>query len=127
MRVIKDWSATANDNFVRFPKYVEDTKPRPRGLSARVSRDTTDVLRLFHDAFPIRVHGKSDQTMFVTFRHLTARTKGWVTRKSLVHIWFNLVGCPDLTKLIADITFVNGKEFQQANWVTTRFRVIHQM
>lgn len=87
-----------------------------------------DALMTFYD-FPA-VHWQHLRTTnpiestFSTIRHRTTRTKGCVTRDSLLHMMFELGQCAEknwrklrgfvyLAKIIEGVKFVNGEEIQQ--------------
>jgi transposase-like protein len=66
------------------------------------------------------------ESTFATIRHRTARTKGCVTRDSMLHMMFKLGECAEknwrrlrgfayLAKVIDGVKFVNGEELQQPN------------
>jgi len=91
-----------------------------------------DALMTFYD-FPA-VHWQHLRTTnpiestFATIRHRTARTKGCVTRDSLLHMMFKLSECAEknwrklrgfayLAKVIEGVKFVNGEEVQKPNQV----------
>ncbi len=65
---------------------------------------------------------------FATIRHRTARTKGGVTRDSLLQTMFKLSQCAEsnwrklrglayLAKIIEGVKFVNGEEVEQPDQV----------
>lgn len=91
-----------------------------------------DWLMTFYD-FPA-VHWQHLRTTnpiestFATIRHRTTRTKGCVTRSSLLHMMFKLGECAELNwrklrgfaylaKVIEGVKFVNGEEIEQPDQV----------
>jgi transposase-like protein len=91
-----------------------------------------DSLLTFYD-FPA-VHWQHLRTTnpiestFATIRHRTTRTKGCVTRDSMLHMMFKLGQCAEknwrrlrgfkyLAKVIEGVRFVNGEEIEQPNQI----------
>ena len=68
------------------------------------------------------------ESTFATIRHRTTRTKGCVTRDSMLHMMFKLGECAEknwrklrgfayLAKVVAGVKFINGEEIEQQNQV----------
>lgn len=118
----------AEQAFDRFLVTYESKYPK----AATCLLKDRDTLLTFYD-FPA-THWQSLRTTnpiestFATIRHRTARTKGCVTRDSLLHLMFKLGRCAeskwrrlrgfaDLAKVIDGVTFVNGEEREQPDEV----------
>ncbi len=126
------WQAATREDaeqaFDRFIATYEAKYPKATGCLAK----DRDVLMTFYD-FPathwqhLRTTNPIEST-FATIRHRTARTKGCVTRDSLLHMMFKLGQCAEqnwrrlrgfafLAKVIDGVKFVNGEEVQQPDQV----------
>ncbi len=68
------------------------------------------------------------ESTFATIRHRTTRTKGCVTRDSMLHMMFKLGECAErilrmlrgfayLAKVVEGVKFVNGEEIEQPDQV----------
>ena len=126
------WQAATRQEADRaFDQFIVTYEPKYPKATACLLKDQ-DALLTFYD-FPAR-HWQSVRTTnpiestFATIRHRTARTKGCVTRDSLLHMMFKLGQCAennwrklrgfaDLTKVIDGTPFVNGEEIQQPDRV----------
>jgi len=122
------WQAATRQEADRaFDQFIVTYEPKYPKATACLLKDQ-DTLLTFYD-FPAK-HWQSVRTTnpiestFATIRHRTARTKGCVTRDSLLHMMFKLGQCAeknwrklrgfaDLTKVIDGTPFVNGEEIQQ--------------
>ena len=126
------WQAATRQEADRaFDQFIVTYEPKYPKATACLLKDQ-DTLLTFYD-FPAK-HWQSVRTTnpiestFATIRHRTARTKGCVTRDSLLHMMFKLGQCAennwrklrgfaDLTKVIDGTPFVNGEEIQQPDRV----------
>lgn len=126
------WQAATRQTADRaFEQFLVTYEPKYPKATACLLKDRETLLTFY--AFPAK-HWQSLRTtnpiesMFATIRHRTIRTKGCVTRDSLLHMMFKLGQCAeknwrklrgfaDLTKVITGITFVNGEEVQQPDRV----------
>ncbi len=126
------WQAATRQEADRaFDQFIVTYEPKYPKATACLLKDQNTLLT-FYD-FPAN-HWQSVRTTnpiestFATIRHRTARTKGCVTRDSLLHMMFKLGQCAeknwrklrgfaDLTKVIDDTPFVNGAEIQQPDRV----------
>ncbi len=70
------------------------------------------------------------ESTFATIRHCTERTKGCMTRDSLLHMVFKLGQCIEknwrklrdfayLAKVVEGVTFIDGEEIEQPDRVAT--------
>ena len=124
-------AATREDAEQAFDQFIETYEPKYPKATATLVKDR-DALMTFYD-FPA-VHWQHLRTTnpiestFATIRHRTARTKGCVTRDSLLHMMFKLGQCAEknwrklrgfayLAKVIEGVKFVNGEEVQQPDQV----------
>lgn len=115
-------AATREDAEQAFDQFIETYEPKYPKATATLVKDR-DALMTFYD-FPA-VHWQHLRTTnpiestFATIRHRTARTKGCVTRDSLLHMMFKLGQCAEknwrklrgfayLAKVIKGVKFVNG-------------------
>jgi len=126
------WQAATRQEADRaFDQFIVTYAPKYPKATACLLKDQ-DALLTFYN-FPAK-HWQSVRTTnpiestFATIRHRTARTKGCVTRDSLLHMMFKLGQCAeknwrklrgfaDLTKVIDGTPFVNGAEIQQPDRV----------
>jgi len=126
------WQAATRQEADRaFDQFIVTYEPKYPKATACLLKDQ-DTLLTFYD-FPAK-HWQSVRTTnpiestFATIRHRTARTKGCVTRDSLLHMMFKLGQCAennwrklrgfaDLAKVIEGTPFVNGEEIQQPDRV----------
>lgn len=126
------WQApTREDAETAFDAFIETYEPKYPKAVATLVKDR-DVLMTFYD-FPaphwqhLRTTNPMEST-FATIRHRTARTKGCVTRDSMLHMMFKLGECAEkswrrlrgfayLAKVIDGVKFVNGEEVQQPDQV----------
>lgn len=126
------WQApTREDAEAAFDAFVETYEPKYPKAVATLVKDR-DVLMTFYD-FPaphwqhLRTTNPIEST-FATIRHRTARTKGCVTRDSMLHMMFKLGECAEknwrrlrgfayLAKVIDGVKFVNGEEVHQPDQV----------
>ena len=126
------WQAATRQEADRaFDQFIVRYEPKYHKATACLLKDQ-DMLLTFYD-FPAR-HWQSLRTTnpiestFATIRHWTARTKGYVTRDSLLHMMFKLGQCAEknwrklrgfaeLAKVIKGIPFVNGEELHQQDRV----------
>jgi transposase-like protein len=116
-------AATREDAEQAFDQFIETYEPKYPKATATLVKDR-DALMTFYD-FPA-VHWQHLRTTnpiestFATIRHRTARTKGCVTRDSLLHMMFKLGQCAEknwrklrgfayLAKVIKGVKFVNGE------------------
>ncbi|MFQ5757848.1 MAG: IS256 family transposase [Acidiferrobacterales bacterium] len=124
-------AATRKDAQTAFDQFLETYEPKYPKATATLVKDR-EALMTFYD-FPA-VHWQHLRTTnpiestFATIRHRTARTKGCVTRDSLLHMMFKLGECAEknwrklrgfayLAKVIEGVKFVNGEEVQQPGQV----------
>ncbi len=124
-------AATREDAETAFDAFIETYEPKYPKAVATLVKDR-DVLMTFYD-FPaphwqhLRTTNPIEST-FATIRHRTARTKGCVTRDSMLHMMFKLGECAEknwrklrgfayLAKVIEGVKFVNGEEVQQPDQV----------
>jgi len=124
-------AATRQDADRAFDQFIVTYEPKYPKATACLLKDQ-DTLLTFYD-FPAR-HWQSVRTTnpiestFATIRHRTVRTKGCVTRDSLLHMMFKLGQCAEqnwrklrgfaeLVQVIEGIRFVNGEELQQPDRV----------
>jgi transposase-like protein len=126
------WQAATREDAERaFDRFIETYEAKYPKAAACLVKDR-DVLMTFYD-FPA-VHWQHLRTTnpiestFATIRHRTTRTKGCVTRDSLLHMMFKLGECAEknwrklrgfayLAKVIDGVKFVNGEEVQQPDQV----------
>lgn len=114
-----------------FDRFVVTYAAKYPKATTCLSKDR-DPLLAFYD-FPaihwqhLRTTNPIEST-FATIRHRTARTKGCVTRDSLLHMMFKLGQCAEdnwrrlrgfayLAKIIHGAKFANGEEVQQTDQV----------
>ena len=124
-------AATRQDADRAFDQFIVTYEPKYPKATACLLKDH-ETLLTFYD-FPAR-HWQSLRTTnpiestFATIRHRTARTKGCVTRDSLLHMMFKLGQCAEqtwrklrgfaeLAQVIDGTVFVNGEEIQQPDRV----------
>ena len=126
------WQApTREEAEAAFGAFIETYEPKyPKAVTTLVK--DREVLMTFYD-FPathwqhLRTTNPIEST-FATIRHRTARTKGCVTRDSMLHMMFKLGECAEknwrrlrgfayLAKVIDGVKFVNGEEVQQPDQV----------
>lgn len=126
------WQAPTRQEADRaFDQFIVTYEPKSPRATACLLKDH-EMLLTFYD-FPAR-HWQSLRTTnpiestFATIRHRTARTKGCVTRDSLLHMMFKLGQCAEqtwrklrgfaeLAQVITGIPFVNGEKIQQPDRV----------
>lgn len=126
------WQAETREGAHRaFDQFVETYEAKYPKATATLVKDR-DTLMTFYD-FPA-VHWQHLRTTnpiestFATIRHRTARTKGCVTRDSVLHLMFKLGQCAEknwrrlrgfayLAKVIEGVKFVNGEEVTQPDQV----------
>ena len=126
------WQApTRQEADLAFNQFIVTYEPKYPKAIACLLKDHETLLTFFD--FPAR-HWQSLRTTnpiestFATIRHRTARTKGCVTRDSLLHMMFKLGQCAEknwrklrgfseLANVVEGIPFVNGEELQQPNRV----------
>jgi len=124
-------AATREDAAQAFDQFIETYEPKyPKAVACLVK--DRDVLMTFYD-FPavhwqhIRTTNPIEST-FATIRHRTARTKGCVTRDTMLHMMFKLGECAEknwrklrgfayLAKVIEGVKFINGEEVQKPGQV----------
>ncbi len=126
------WQAATREDAERaFDQFITTYEPKyPKAVSCLIK--DRDALMTFYD-FPathwqhLRTTNPIEST-FATIRHRTARTKGCVTRDSLLHMMFKLGQCAEnnwrklrgfayLAKVIEGVKFVNGEEVEQPDQV----------
>jgi transposase-like protein len=126
------WQAATREDAKRaFDQFIVTYEPKYPKATACLIKDR-DALMTFYD-FPathwqhLRTTNPIEST-FATIRHRTARTKGCVTRDSLLHMMFKLGQCAEnnwrklrgfayLAKVIEGVKFVNGEEVEQPDQV----------
>lgn len=126
------WQAPTREEAERaFDQFIVAYEAKYPKATACLLKDR-DTLMTFYD-FPaihwqhLRTTNPIEST-FATIRHRTTRTKGCVTRDSLLHMMFKLGQCAEknwrklrgfvyLAKVVAGVEFVNGKEIDQPNQV----------
>lgn len=124
-------AATREDAEQAFDQFIVTYEPKyPKAVTCLIK--DRDALMTFYD-FPathwqhLRTTNPIEST-FATIRHRTARTKGCVTRDSLLHMMFKLGQCAEnnwrklrgfayLAKVIEGVKFVNGEEVEQPDQV----------
>lgn len=122
------WQAATRPDAERaFDRFLTTYEPKYPKATACLLKDREPLLTFY--AFPathwqaLRTTNPIEST-FATIRHRTSRTKGCVTRDSLLHMMFKLGQCAekrwrklrgfaDLVKVIAGRNFVNGTEVEQ--------------
>ena len=124
-------AATREDAERAFDQFIATYEAKYPQATSCLAKDR-EVLMTFYD-FPathwqhLRTTNPIEST-FATIRHRTARTKGCVTRDSLLHMMFKLGQCAEqngrrlrgfayLAKVIDGVKFVNGEEVQQPGQV----------
>jgi transposase-like protein len=124
-------AATCEDAERAFDQFIVTYEAKYPKATACLLKDR-DSLMTFYD-FPA-VHWQHLRTTnpiestFATIRHRTIRTKGCVTRDSMLHMMFKLGECAEknwrklrgfayLAKVIAGVKFVNGEEIEQQDQV----------
>jgi transposase-like protein len=126
------WQAATREDAERaFDQFIVTYEAKYPKATACLLKDR-DSLMTFYD-FPA-VHWQHLRTTnpiestFATIRHRTTRTKGCVTRDSLLHMMFKLGQCAEknwrklrgfayLAKVVEGVKFVNGEEIEQSNQV----------
>ncbi len=126
------WQAATREDAERaFDQFIVTYEAKYPKATACLLKDR-DALMTFYD-FPaehwqhLRTTNPIEST-FATIRHRTTRTKGCVTRDSLLHMMFKLGECAEknwrklrgfayLAKVIEGVKFVNGEEVQQPDQV----------
>lgn len=126
------WQAATRDDAERaFEQFIVTYEAKYPKATTCLLKDR-DSLMTFYD-FPA-VHWQHLRTTnpiestFATIRHRTTRTKGCVTRDSLLHMMFKLGQCAEknwrklrgfkyLAKVIEGVKFVNGEEVQQPDQI----------
>jgi transposase-like protein len=126
------WQAATREDAERaFDRFVVTYEAKYPKATNCLLKDR-DSLLTFYD-FPA-VHWQHLRTTnpiesaFATIRHRTTRTKGCVTRHSMLHMMFKLGECAEqnwrklrgfkyLAKVIEGVRFVNGEEIEQPNQV----------
>jgi transposase-like protein len=126
------WQAATREDAERaFDQFIVTYEAKYPKATSCLLKDR-DSLMTFYD-FPA-VHWQHLRTTnpiestFATIRHRTTRTKGCVTRDSLLHMMFKLGQCAEknwrklrgfayLAKVIEGVKFVNGEEIEQPNQV----------
>jgi len=126
------WQAATREDAERaFDRFIEIYEPKYPKATMCLLKDR-DTLMTFYD-FPA-AHWQHLRTTnpiesaFATIRHRTARTKGCVTRDSMLHMMFKLGECAEkswrklrgfayLAKIIEGVKFVNGEEVQEPDQV----------
>jgi len=124
-------AATREEAEQAFDQFIVTYEAKYPKATACLLKDR-DALMTFYD-FPA-VHWQHLRTTnpiestFATIRHRTTRTKGCVTRDSLLHMMFKLGQCAEknwrklrgfayLAKVVEGVKFVDGEEVQQADQV----------
>ncbi len=124
-------AATREDAEQAFDQFIETYEPKYPKATACLVKDR-DALMTFYD-FPathwqhLRTTNPIEST-FATIRHRTARTKGCVTRDTMLHMMFKLGECAAknwrklrgfayLAKVIEGVKFINGEEVQKTDQV----------
>jgi transposase-like protein len=126
------WQAPTREDAERaFDQFIVTYEAKYPKATACLLKDR-ESLMTFYD-FPavhwqhIRTTNPIEST-FATIRHRTARTKGCVTRDSLLHMMFKLGQCAEknwrklrgfayLAKVIEGVKFVNGEENKQPDQI----------
>ena len=126
------WQAATREDAERaFDQFIVTYEAKYPKATACLLKDR-ESLMTFYD-FPA-VHWQHLRTTnpiesaFATIRHRTTRTKGCVTRDSMLHMMFKLGECAEknwrklrgfayLAKVIAGVKFVNGEEIEQQDQV----------
>ena len=126
------WQAATREDAERaFDQFIVTYEAKYPKATACLLKDR-DSLMTFYD-FPA-VHWQHLRTTnpiestFATIRHRTTRTKGCVTRDTMLHMMFKLGQCAEknwrklrgfayLAKVVAGVQFVNGEEIEQSNQV----------
>jgi len=126
------WQAATREGAERaFDQFIATFEAKYPKATNCLLKDR-DTLMTFYD-FPA-VHWQHLRTTnpiestFATIRHRTTRTRGCVTRDSLLHMMFKLGECAEqnwrklrgfkyLAKIIEGVKFVNGEEIEQPNQV----------
>lgn len=126
------WQAATRDDAERaFEQFIVTYEAKYPKATTCLLKDR-DSLMTFYD-FPA-VHWQHLRTTnpiestFATIRHRTTRTKGCVTRDSLLHMMFKLGECAEqnwrklrgfkyLAKVVEGVQFVDGEEIEQPDQV----------
>jgi transposase-like protein len=126
------WQAATREDAERaFDQFIVTYEAKYPKATACLLKDR-DSLMTFYE-FPA-VHWQHLRTTnpiestFATIRHRTTRTKGCVTRDSMLHMMFKLGECAEknwrklrgfayLAKVVAGVEFVNGEEMEQQDQV----------
>ena len=126
------WQAARREDAEKaFDQFITTYEPKYPKATACLVKDR-ETLMTFYD-FPathwqhLRTTNPIEST-FATIRHRTARTKGCVTRDSLLHLMFKLGQCAEknwrklrgfayLAKVIEGVKFVNGEEVKKPDQV----------
>jgi transposase-like protein len=126
------WQAATREDAERaFDQFIVTYEAKYPKATACLLKDR-ESLMTFYD-FPA-VHWQHLRTTnpiestFATIRHRTTRTKGCVTRDSLLHMMFKLGQCAEknwrklrgfayLAKVVEGVEFINGEEIEQPDQV----------
>ena len=126
------WQAATREDAERaFDQFIVTYEAKYPKASACLLKDRESLMTFYE--FPA-VHWQHLRTTnpiestFATIRHRTTRTKGCVTRDSMLHMIFKLGECAEtnwrklrgfayLAKVVEGVKFVNGEEIQQPDQV----------
>ncbi len=124
-------AATREDAEQAFDRFIVTFEAKYPKASACLLKDRESLMTFYE--FPA-VHWQHLRTTnpiestFATIRHRTIRTKGCVTRDSMLHMMFKLGECAEknwrklrgfayLAKVVEGVKFVNGEEIEQPDQV----------
>ncbi len=126
------WQAATREDAERaFDQFIVTYEAKYPKASACLLKDRESLMTFYE--FPA-VHWQHLRTTnpiestFATIRHRTTRTKGCVTRDSMLHMMFKLGECAErnwrklrgfayLAKVVEGVKFVNGEEIEQPDQV----------
>ena len=124
-------AATRQDAEAAFDAFIETYKPKYPKAALCLGKDQEALMAFYDFPAPHWQHLRTTnpiESTFATIRHRTVRSKGCVTRDSMLHMMFKLGICAEktwrrlrgfdyLAKVIDGVKFVNGEEVQQPDQV----------
>ena len=124
-------AATRQDAEAAFDAFIETYKPKYPKAALCLGKDQEALMAFYDFPAPHWQHLRTTnpiESIFATIRHRTVRSKGCVTRDSMLHMMFKLGICAEktwrrlrgfdyLAKVIDGVKFVNGEEVQQPDQV----------
>ena len=126
------WEAATREDAERaFDRFIVTYETKYPKATACLLKDRKSLMTFYE--FPaahwqyLRTTNPIEST-FATIRHRTTRTKGCVTRDSMLHMMFKLGECAEknwrklrgfayLAKVVEGVKFINGEEVEQPDQV----------